>query len=130
MEVKKHSRSDFYPTYKKWCEAHSFPVSAEGFFPETAFVCYNDEIPIYGIWFWNTDSMIAWIGFAVSDYTIDFRLKNGGLDYLIKEVVTYAKEMGYKTVFTTSGTESVIEALEKNKFIEGDVNVNQYFAVL
>lgn len=128
--VKKHSKKEFYSTFCDWCEQHSFPIINSLILPENVFVCYEAKTPIYCTWAWKTDSKLLWTGFPASNKEVSFDKKIGGLDYLIEEINEYAKEQEYLTVFTTSGTESIINSLTNNGFIIGDSSVNHYFKKL
>lgn len=126
--VKKHSKSEFYDTFIKWCDEHKFPRANPELLPENIFVCYNEEEqPIYCIWFYFTDSKLAWLAFPVSNKKIAFKKRELGFAYLMNQVENYAKRKGIKLLFTTSGTDSVIDVLTKSGFEEGDKNVTQYF---
>jgi len=127
----KLSKKAFFPIYTQWCVLHGFPVVNIDWLPESAFVCYTaSKEPIYCIWGWNTDSKVFWTGFPASNLDIPFEDRNLGLDFLLNFINDYAKNKGYVTVFTTSGTDAVIKSLLKNDFMEGDTNINHYFKIL
>jgi hypothetical protein len=127
----KLSKETFFPVYSEWCALHGFPVVNYDWLPETAFVAYTakDE-PMYCIWGWQTDSKVFWTGFPASNLNIPFEDRNSGLDFLLNFINDYAKKEGYAAVFSTSGTEAVINSLTKNDFIVGDTGINHYFKIL
>jgi hypothetical protein len=57
--VHKHSKAEFYPIFCKWLEGHNFPEISDLILPENVFICYADEVPIYCIWLYRTDSKLA-----------------------------------------------------------------------
>lgn len=119
----------FYPTYELWCSGHKFPrLWIENI--EESFVCFMDKEPIYNVFFWSTKSKICVLGFPVSNPSISYKEREGGLEYLIDKVSQYAKEKGFSLMWTTSATERVIESLNKTGFKLGDTNINQYSKVL
>lgn len=131
FEIKKHQKLEFYETFVKWCNQHKFPRISEEVLPENVFVCYNeDEIPVYCVWFYYTDSKLAWLAFPVSNNKIDYKKRKFGFDFLMIQIANYAKKKNIKMLFTTSSTESVVNSLDKAGFVQGDLNVNQYFLVL
>ena len=122
-----HEKQEFYPTYVKWCEKHDFPPMVYECLPQNVFVCYRINEPVYCVWFWNTDSGICWIGYFVSNKDIEYSQRANGITLLLEEVKKYAKSENYVSIFITSGTESVIKELQKNGFLEADININQYY---
>lgn len=129
--MKKHNKSEFYKTFSHWLDLHHFPRINELILPENVFVTYDkDDYPIYCVWFYFTDSKLAWIAFPASNKNIAYKKRQYGLDFLIKYVCNYAKKKGFLTVITTSGTDSVIESLTKNEFELGDSNISHYIKKL
>ena len=127
LKVLLHEKSEFYPTYVKWCEMHDFPPMIFDCLPNTVFVCYSLNVPVYCVWLWNTDSGICWIGFLTSNKQVEYTQREGGIALLIEESKIYAKSVGYNSLFITSGDEIIIKELEKSGFVEADVNINQYY---
>jgi hypothetical protein len=124
--VHKHSKEDFYPIFCKWLSGHSFPEINKDILPENVFVCYDDEVPIYCIWVYFTDSKLCWLAFPASNKNVNYKKKRGGLEFLLESVIKYCKRKKILTVITTSGTESIIEPLLKSGFTVGDEGVNHY----
>ena len=125
FRVHKHSKAEFYPIFCKWCIQHSFPVINDGWLPENCFVCSIDGMQIYCLWFWHTDSKLCMIGFPASNKNVNYKKRNGGLEYLLEYVNKYAKRKKYTGIFTNSGTEIIIDSLLKLGYIETDLNVKQ-----
>lgn len=128
--VKKHSKDEFYETYKSFLEQHQFPILSSEILGENIFVCYREETPIYAMPFWFTDSKICIIAFVASNKKVSYNQKRGGLDFLISEIIKYAKRKKMKTIYSTTTTDSVIESFENNGFIHGDLDSSQFFKVL
>jgi hypothetical protein len=125
--VKRHSKSEFYETFSKWLFNHNFPIINEILLPENVFVVYNEDIPVYCMWFYFTDSKLVWLAFPASNSNIPYKKRDGGLRFLLNHIENYAKKKGIKMLFTTSDTESVVKVLTTSDFSEGDLKVNQYF---
>lgn len=128
--VKKHSKNEFYETYKSFLEQHKFPILNSEILGENIFVCYREEVPIYAMPFWFTDSKVCVIAFVVSNKKVSYNQKKGGLDFLISEIIKYAKRKKLKTIYSTTKTESVIESFKNNGFIHGDLDSSQFFKTL
>jgi hypothetical protein len=126
FKVVQKSKDEFYEVFIKWLESHRFPILNKEILPENVFVCLTDDVPCYCIWFYHTNSKLAWIAFPASNKNVNFKKREQGLTYLINEVCKYAKKKKIKTLITTSGTESVVESLLRNDFELGDNNVSHY----
>lgn len=98
--------------------------------PENFFVCYADETPIYALPFWHTDSKICVIAFIASNKNANYKLKKDGLDYLIKQVIGYAKRKKYLSIFSSTTNETIIKSFENNGFVKGDSDSSQHFKIL
>lgn len=67
-----------------------------------------------------------WIAFPASNKNVNYKQRIGGMEFLLEHIKNYAKKKGITTLFTTSGTESIIESLTKSGFEVGDANVNHF----
>ena len=118
--VKKHSKKEFHPTYAKWLESQNFPYIAPEVLPENVFVCYVYEIPCYCIWFYHSDSRMAQLGWPASNKNVNYKTKQGAFKFLYERVSAYAKKKKYLRLFTTSATQSVIDAMLEAGYVEGE----------
>jgi len=125
--VKKHSKEEFYPIYQKWLEQHNFPILSDKILGDNIFVCYREDVPIYAMPFWFTDSKICIIAFVASNKKVGYNKKRGGMDFLISEIIKYAKRKSMMTIYTTTTTDSVITSLKNNGFTNGDLDSSQFF---
>ena len=128
--VRKHSKEEFYNTYKHFLEQHQFPVINSEILGQNIFVCYAEETPIYAMPLWFTDSKICVIAFVVSNKNINYKKKIGGLDFLIEQMCKYAKRKNLLSVYSTTTTQKVIDSLIKNGFVHGDLDSSQFFKML
>jgi len=130
FQVKKHSKEEFYETFCNWLISQSFPLINKEVLPENCFVLYSDEVPCYCVWVYYTDSKLAWLAFPASNKNVNYNKKQGGLAYLFNHVCDYLKKKKMLTVFTTSGTENVIKALELTGFELGDSSISHFIRKL
>lgn len=128
--VKKHSKDDFYKQYSEWLFLHGFPILNDKILGENIFVCYREDVPIYAMPFWFTDSKICIIAFVASNKKVSYNKKRGGMDFLISEIIKYAKRKNMMTIYSTTTTESVITSLKNNGFTNGDLDSSQFFKTL
>ena len=127
--VKKHSREEFYQVYNSWIENHGMPLNSVSIevLPSNIFVCYNEEIPIYAIPFWFTDSRIAIASMVVSNKKINYKKRIGGLEFLVLHIIKYAKTKKLLSIFSPTKNDKFIEVLLKVGFVQGDEDSSQYF---
>lgn len=127
--INKVKTVDFHNTLLEWAKGHNFTLNI-GLLPDTTFVYYVEDTPVYSVCFYNTDSYLAWLAWPLSNPFCDKSLKEGGLDILFQYVSEYAKSLDYVFLFTTSSTPIVEEKLIETNFIQGDNKVNHYFKIL
>ena len=127
--IKKVKTVDFNNTIVEWSKGHNFPLNV-GILPDTTFVYYVEDTPVYSVCFYNTDSYLAWLAWPLSNPFCDRSLKEYGLNRLFDYVGEYAKSLDYVFLFTTSNTKVVENELENIGFFTGDKTVNHYLKIL
>lgn len=139
LEVRQESTEDFYNTVKDWWNNKSilyegkrisYPIIPIPILPKTVFIVSNDGEDLYCMFFYHTDSRLAWIAYPTSNPFVEKAKREGALDYLTLEVEKYAKEEGYYLLFTTSPVKPVQDCLMRVGFVVGDETVNQYYKQL
>ncbi len=115
---------DFYPTMVKWWQGHNFPPLPLGFLPQKVFIYNNGEQDTYCCTMYKTDSLLAWVAWQISNPELES--KKDELKEVFLSIEKYAKELGYKLLFTTSKHSTVINKLTESGFIVGDNKVNHY----
>ena len=139
MKVKQFKTEEFYETVVKWWNNHkilhkgeiiSYPAYPISILPQTVFVVSDDEYDLYCVFFYATDSALAWIAYPTSNVESPKENREGALEFLFKGVEKYARENNYFLLFTTSPVESVQKSLLSADFEVGDEQVNQYYKKL
>ena len=131
FKVKKHSTEEVYDILCSFWDMHKFPIVDLAYLPVNTFIVYSEDIPLYSMCFYFTDAKgLAWIAWQISNKNMPYRKRDGALAVLLNHIENYAKNKGVGFLMTTSNTEAVISVLTKSGFIEGDLNVNQYFKKL
>lgn len=129
IEIKK--TEDFYPTMVKWWKGNNFKVVNPALLPNNTFVAYNSEdIPVYSMCFYNTDSNLAWIGWQLKNPETTSEQRSDILTKLFEHVQSYAKGLGYQILFTTSNTKPVENIMNRLGYKIGDDNVKHYLKIL
>lgn len=114
-----------YETYCKMAEGHKFPPIPLKVIDEILAYVEGDEI-LYTCFVWNAGSKMTLIGFPVSNLDVDYSRRKGKLDVFIEGIVKYCKDKGTVIIWTTSGTERIMDSLDLNGFSLGDEGVNLY----
>lgn len=127
FSVKKENTAQVYDMLCEWWKAKKFPSYPLELLPETTFVCYIGDTPIYSVCQYLTDSKIVWLAWPLTNSDVPLFEKQGGLEYLFSEAEKSSKEQGFKLAFTTSGTAAVIDALLLNDYVVGDEQINHYW---
>lgn len=125
--VKKIKKEDIYSDYKRMCDLHHFPAWNMHLLPEYAFVCYKDELPIYMVWFWFTNSKLAIVTFILSNKGVNYKKRIGGIEYLITKVVQYAAKKKQIMIYFPTSNKEIGNILLESGFFEGDKGFGQYF---
>jgi hypothetical protein len=137
MEVRREKTKDFYETVSNWWRGHSlpyegktvsFPVIPEVILPENVFVLSEKGVDLYSVFFYQTDSALGYLAYPARNPK--YPKKEGALPLLFKKVEEYAREKGFFLLFTTSPIANVQDALLESGFVEGDIQVTQYFKQL
>lgn len=117
---------DFYNTMVEWWKGHNFTPVPPSMLPEYTFVVYNEDVPVYSMCFYNTDSNLAWLGWQIRNPKVTKDESKGKLQELFKDIEEYSKSLNYQVLFTTSNTPSVERTMINSGFKRGDLNVNHY----
>lgn len=139
MKVRQEKTEDFYKTVVKWWNNHrisyqgeivSYPVYPIAILPQNVFVVSDNDHDLYCVFFYATDSAMAWIAYPTSNLEAPAKNREGAMTFLFQEVEKYAREQNYFLIFTTSPIPNVQGALLDSGFEIGDQEVNQYYKKL
>jgi hypothetical protein len=93
-------------------------------------IAVNGKEDIYAAFLYKTDSDICWFDWFVGNKEAKKENRKGGLNFLIKEGATIAKQMGFSKVFCSVRHESVTKALSTEGFIETDKNMTNFVGII
>lgn len=113
----------------RWWDAHSWPVIPHDALPSTGMIACAEE-PVCAAFLYKTDSSIAWMEWFISDPQAEKRHVSIGLDMIIEELSAFAKEQGFKTIFTSMHHRGLIRRLERHGFKTQDTDVTQLMRIL
>ena len=128
--VKQVKKEDIYLEYERMNNLHHFPLINIELLPEYAFVCYRDEMPIYLIWFWFTNSKLVIISFILSNKGVNYKKRDGGIKFLLNSIINYAKKKKQKMIFFPNSNSEIAKILLEMDFVEGDKGFGQFFKTI
>ena len=120
------NKHDFYDTLCKWWMDWKFPVMSINALPNNIFVVSNEEVDLYAIPVYLSDSDVCWVGFITGNKNSTKALRSGSLDYLIKFTEQYLKQSGRKFIMTVSKTPVLKKRFEDNGYLLSGEGVNEY----
>ena len=94
--------------------------------PNNIFVVSNEEVDLYAIPVYLSDSDVCWLGFITGNKNSTKALRSGSLDYLVKYTEHYLKQSGREFVMTVSNTPVLKKIFEDNGYLMSGSNVNEY----
>lgn len=125
--VKQVKKEDIYSDYERMCVLHHFGAWNIDLLPEYAFVCYKDELPVYMVWFWFTNSKLSIVTFILSNKSVNYKKRIGGMQFLLTKVIEYAKKKKQKMIYFPTSNQEVANVLLEIGFFEGDKGFGQFF---
>lgn len=111
-----------------WWIGHKFPSIPLDVLPKKVFIYNNGVDDTYCCTMYETDSLLAWVAWQISNPNIESNKDE--LNDIFKVMTLYAKNLGYKLLFTTSKHTTVINSLLDNEFALGDDKVDHYFKTI
>jgi hypothetical protein len=129
--VKKHNTEEVYALMCSFWNMHKFPIISLDILPKNTFIAYYEDIPIYSISFYFTDSKyLAWLSWPISNKNFSYKKRTGGLSFLINHVEKYSKKKGIKMLITTTSNDSIIDVLTKCNYTVGDSGVQHMIKLI
>ena len=115
---------DFYVVMDKWWKEHNFPSMPLDILPQKVFIYNNGSEDTYCCTMYETDSLLAWVAWQISNPNV--KSNKDELKDIFDAMTVYAKNLGYKLLFTTTKQKTVTDKLLESGFNIGDDNVNHY----
>lgn len=125
MNVRRYTSAD-HAMLANWWVAHKWPIIPEVALPKVGLVIENKGIPVCAGFLYQTDSVMAWLEFIVSNPACDTMERGQALDLLIEDLSAYAKELGFMSLFTSSNHTRLMERYKEHNFQLSDSGVSHF----
>ena len=96
-----------YAIVKKWWEDRKWAVPKPSCLATTGIMIYDNKKPICAAWLYQTDSLMAVIGFLIADLETKGKVKRDAVKFLLIKLEEEAKNMGFTSIFFPIEADSV-----------------------
>ena len=112
-----HFLNDYHDIYDWWKSWKWEPVSPK-FLPPTGLMVENIGKKICCCFIFRTDSAWCIIDYFIMNPKVNKSERNGCIDFLIKEALKKAKNMGYEIASTMTSNNNLLSKLKKSGYEE------------
>jgi len=120
------NRDDYYETLVEWWDKWNFPILLKSSLPERIFVVSADEVDLYAVPVYVSDSSWCWIGFITGNKDTEKKYRKNALNFLLYNVEQYMKSIGFELVMTVSGNSVLKKLFEDNNYKSSSKNIVEY----
>lgn len=119
-----------YQDFTSWCHDWKWAVIPREYLPVNGVVILDGTEKVAMGFLYLTDSLICWMENIVSNKNADKASRSNGVDLLISQITSLAKEKGYNVVMTSINHKGLMTRLDKNGFIKTDANMTNFLKAL
>lgn len=105
-----------YSDVASWWKAHNWPVLPIEALPKLGFIVPG----VCAGWLYETDSTLCWLEWVVSNPLTSKEERSVALDEVISSLLSRAKELGFKQVFTTVVHPKLVDRYKNHGFVVTD----------
>lgn len=87
---------------------------------EGGIMIYKDKTPIVAGFLYTTNSNLAWLEFVISNPTYKDNDRQDAIDYLLESLCYLAEKQGFKAIFTSLKSESLIKNYQRIGFVKSN----------
>jgi hypothetical protein len=123
------SKTECYDKLVGWWKTHE---AFEGKFipyssmPNRIFTVYKDEIDLYSVAVYITDSDMCWIGWITSNPASKIKSRYKALEYLYEQISNTMKSQGFSIVISKTKQSGLMKTLTNTGFINIEPSTNFY----
>lgn len=126
MNIIKFDANKHYRDVASWWDSHNWPIIPLSTLPKVGFVAMDKDDPIAAAWLYQTDSDLSILEWYISDPKSDWKKREEALGDIINAASEFAKENGFKTIFTFCNNKRLIDKLQSNKFQKTENNMTHF----
>jgi hypothetical protein len=131
MDIRLVEKEDYENILCKWWNDWRWTPPTFDMLPKTAIIISNEGIDICAGFLYQTDSSMAWLEYIVSNFEYKKKEKRKeAIEFLINILSELAKDNGYKYIYTSLKSKSLIERYANCGFITGDSNCQEMIKIL
>lgn len=115
-----------YSIVKNWWIERKWSIPAPEFLSTTGIMIYYQDRPICAAWLYQTDSLVAMLGFIIADLKTVGKVKKNSIEFLFNKFEEVAKQMGFKLIFLPVATDSIARlGIKKLNYINSGSKINE-----
>lgn len=120
LSIRRFNPFEDYEDVCSWWRAHKWvPMTLENL-PKLGFIAVSEKEKLSCVWLYQTDARMAWLDWLISNPNADNEDRRKSLDLVIKRCLIWAKDLGYKTIFTSVQHEGLMKRYVNMGFIPTD----------
>jgi hypothetical protein len=118
MEVRKYQPSDYFELCT-WWELQKWPSMGQDHLPENGFIVEG----IAAGFLYKTDSKFALMEFIIANPKTEKETRAQALDLVIDSLLNLAKELDFKSVFSSITHPKLLQRYQQHGFVVTDENM-------
>ncbi len=107
-----------YEEIVSWWKNQKWDAIPLSHLPKVGIIVYHSDKPSWAAWIYKTDSAFCILDWIVANPEIRKNERTETFNYLIDISKEISKNLGFKTIFTVTRGESLINRLKKSSFSE------------
>jgi hypothetical protein len=133
MEFRRLNQSDYDDTLVGWWNKWRWTAPSKDFLPENGtggIMVSKDGVDICAGFIYLSNSKLAWIEFIVSNFDYKNKDRKEAIRYLIENINSIAKNLGYKFIYTSVKNQNLINVYSDCGFVIGSNNCQEMVKIL
>lgn len=115
-----------YLIVKNWWLEKKWDVPVSESLSSTGIMIYYQDQPICAAWLYQTDSLVAMVGFIIADSNTRGKIKKNSIKFLLEKLEDVARSMGFKLIFLPVATDSVARlSIKELNYIDSGSKINE-----
>ena len=122
--------SDDYETISEWWKSQDWEPVHPYLLSNTGFMIFDEDLPVVAGWYGKTNSLTALVEWVVKNPEAKPKQFIKGLSLLCETIENLAKGDGYKMVITFLENNKLKKFMERRKYEQGDIGLDNYVKTL